>query len=51
MVELNRRFNSGPLSLREPLFGGPSDNHLDDFRDQEEHDGAAQVFAHGFHVS
>ena len=50
-AELNRRFDSGPPSLRDPLFGGPGDNRLDDLRDQEQHDGAAEVFAHGLHVS
>jgi hypothetical protein len=50
-AELNRRFNSGPSSLRDPLFGRPSDNRFDDLRYQKKHDGAAEVLAHGFHVS
>ena len=37
--------------LQIPLFGRPSDNRFDDLRYQEKHDGAAEVFAHGFHVS
>ena len=51
VAELNRRFDSGPPSLRDPLFGRPGYYGLDDFRDQEQHDGAAEVFAHGLHVS
>ena len=34
-----------------PLFCRPGDNRFDYLRDQEKHDGAAEVFAHGFHVS
>ena len=49
--ESNWRFDFGPSSLRDPLFGGPGDNRFDYLRDQEKHDGAAEVFAHGFHVS
>ena len=48
---LNRHFDSGPPLLRDPLFRRPGDNHPHDLRDQEEHDRAAEVFAHGFHVS
>ena len=33
------------------LLGGPCDNCLDDLWDQEEHDGAAEVLAHSFHVA
>src|ERR1017187_4286127 len=50
-AELNRRFNSGPSSLRDPLFGRPSDNRFDNLRDQEKHDRPAEVLAHGFHVA
>src|ERR1017187_2125682 len=49
--ESNRRFDSDSGSPRDPLFGRPGDQSLDDLRDQEQHDGAAKVFAHGFHVS
>ena len=33
------------------LLSRPGDYGFDDFRDQEQHDGAAEVFAHGLHVS
>ena len=50
-TELNRRFDSDPRSPSDPLFGRPGDQSFDNFWDQEKHDGAAEVFAHGFHVS
>ena len=50
-AQSNRRFDSGPPSLRDPLFGRPGDNRFDDLWDQEQHDGAAEVLAHGFHVA
>ena len=34
-----------------PLFGRPGDYGFDDLRYEEQHDGAAEVFAHGFHVA
>jgi len=34
-----------------PLFCRPADYDLDDFRDQKEHNRAAEVLAHGFHIS
>ena len=46
-----RKSTTSGLFSRNPLFGGPRDNHAHDLRDQEQHDGAAEVFAHGFHVS
>ena len=33
------------------LLGRPGDNRLDDLWNKKEHDRAAEVFAHGFHVS
>jgi hypothetical protein len=50
-AELNRRFDSGPPSPSDPLFCRPGDQSFDDLWDQEQHDGAAEVFAHGFHVA
>ena len=50
-AELNRRYHPGPPSPSDPLFGRPGDQSFDDLWDQEQHDGAAEVFAHGFHVS
>jgi hypothetical protein len=65
LPQLNRRFNSGPPSAMDRgrirvvwkalpdilLLGRPGDQSFDDFRDQEKHDGAAEVLAHGFHIS
>jgi len=51
LAELNRRFDSGPPSPRDSLFGSPSDNHLHNLWDQKKHDRATKVLAHGFHVS
>ena len=33
------------------LLGRPGDQSFDDLWDQEQHDGAAKVLAHGFHIS
>jgi hypothetical protein len=33
------------------LLGRPGDQSFDNLRYQEKHDGASEVFAHGFHVS
>src|ERR1035441_215831 len=40
-----------PGFLQDPLFGRPGDQSLDNLRYQEKHDGAPEVFAHGFHIS
>src|ERR1017187_5433611 len=37
--------------LQDPLFGRPGDQSFDDLWDQEQHHGAAEVLAHGFHIS
>ena len=50
-AQLNRRFDSGPPSPSDPLFGRPGDYRFDNLWDQEKHDRAAEVFAHSFHVS
>jgi len=42
---------SRPAFSQNPLFGRPGDNRFDDLRNQEQHDGAPEVLAHGFHVS
>ena len=40
-----------PSTATNFLLGRPGDYDLHDFRDQEEHDRAAKVFAHRFHIS